>query len=154
MPRIIMISDTHSCHHELDNLLPEGDFLLHAGDLTSSGSLKQTIDAASWLDAQADRYAHVVCIAGNHDWALQAFMTEEREDLAKKLFGRAHYLRDEAVIFDSRVNLFGLAAFTAGSFEAQDEGSQLLAKLAVDQTQTKVDIAPGSETVVNATAKG
>ena len=45
---------------------------------------------------------------------------------------------DEAVIFDSRVNLFGLAAFTAGSFEAQDEGSQLLAKLAVDAGRSAV----------------
>ena len=86
--------------------MPDGDFLIHAGDLTSSGKLAQTLEAAAWLDAQADRYKHVVAIAGNHDWALQAFMTEKREDVAKKLFGRAHYLRDEGITLDG-LHLYG-----------------------------------------------
>ena len=37
---------------------------------------------------------------------------------------------DTALIVDTRTNLFGTAAFGAGAFEAQDEGSQLLAELA------------------------
>jgi 16S rRNA (cytosine967-C5)-methyltransferase len=37
---------------------------------------------------------------------------------------------DTALIVDSRTNLFGTAAFGTGAFEAQDEGSQLLAELA------------------------
>ena len=37
---------------------------------------------------------------------------------------------DTALVVDTRTNLFGTAAFTAGGFEAQDEGSQLLAELA------------------------
>jgi 16S rRNA (cytosine967-C5)-methyltransferase len=37
---------------------------------------------------------------------------------------------DTALVVDTRTNLFGTAAFTAGAFEAQDEGSQLLAELA------------------------
>jgi 16S rRNA (cytosine967-C5)-methyltransferase len=36
---------------------------------------------------------------------------------------------ETAVHVESRTNLFGLAAFKAGKFEAQDEGSQLLAEL-------------------------
>ena len=40
------------------------------------------------------------------------------------------------------------------SIVVNKDANPILAKLAVDQTQTKVDIAPGSETVVNATAKG
>jgi 16S rRNA (cytosine967-C5)-methyltransferase len=38
---------------------------------------------------------------------------------------------DTALIVDTRTNLFGLPAFKRGAFEAQDEGSQLLADLAV-----------------------
>ena len=104
--RIVCISDTHGQHAALDGFMPDGDFLVHAGDLTSSGKLAQTIEAAKWLDAQAARYKHVIAIAGNHDWALQAFMTEKHEDIAKKLFGRAHYLRDEGITLDG-VHLYG-----------------------------------------------
>ena len=38
---------------------------------------------------------------------------------------------DTALVVDSRTNLFGLDAFRRGAFEAQDEGSQLLADLVV-----------------------
>jgi len=38
---------------------------------------------------------------------------------------------DTALIVESRTNLFGLEAFQRGAMEAQDEGSQLLADLAV-----------------------
>ncbi len=38
---------------------------------------------------------------------------------------------DTALIVESRTNLFGLEAFQRGALEAQDEGSQLLAELAV-----------------------
>jgi 16S rRNA (cytosine967-C5)-methyltransferase len=38
---------------------------------------------------------------------------------------------DTALHVETRTNLFGLAAFTRGAMEAQDEGSQLLADLAV-----------------------
>lgn len=38
---------------------------------------------------------------------------------------------DTALIVESRTNLFGLEAFKRGAMEAQDEGSQLLADLAV-----------------------
>ena len=38
---------------------------------------------------------------------------------------------DTALVVDTRTNLFGTDAFKAGAFEAQDEGSQLLAELAI-----------------------
>ena len=104
MPRIVCISDTHGQHRNLD--LPKGDFLVHAGDLTSNGKLAQTIEAATWLNSLVGKYKHVVAIAGNHDWALQAFMTEKHEDAAKHLFGRAVYLRDEGVTLEG-IYLYG-----------------------------------------------
>ncbi|HET9992860.1 MAG TPA: RsmB/NOP family class I SAM-dependent RNA methyltransferase [Kofleriaceae bacterium] len=49
---------------------------------------------------------------------------------AEKLETRAGRWSDTALIVETRTNLFATAAFTAGAFEAQDEGSQLLAELA------------------------
>ncbi len=53
---------------------------------------------------------------------------------------------DTALIIDSRTNLFASAAFKRGAMEAQDEGSQLLAELAVPR-ETKsliVDYCAGA----------
>lgn len=57
-----------------------------------------------------------------------------RDELMAALTGaglqvRAGELSPAAVHVDTRVNLFGLDAFRAGLFEAQDEGSQLIAEL-------------------------
>ncbi|MFT3693126.1 MAG: methyltransferase domain-containing protein [Kofleriaceae bacterium] len=49
---------------------------------------------------------------------------------AEKLETHAGAHSDTALIIDSRTNLFATKAFEAGAFEAQDEGSQLLAELA------------------------
>ncbi len=44
-----------------------------------------------------------------------------------------------ALVVESRTNLFATAAFKAGALEAQDEGSQLLAELAVPATDKPLD---------------
>jgi 16S rRNA (cytosine967-C5)-methyltransferase len=49
---------------------------------------------------------------------------------AEGLETRAGKWSDTALVVETRTNLFATAAFTAGAFEAQDEGSQLLAELA------------------------
>jgi 16S rRNA (cytosine967-C5)-methyltransferase len=54
----------------------------------------------------------------------------EREQLAT----HAGIWSETALIIDTRTNLFGTKAFARGAFEAQDEGSQLLAELAVPAT--------------------
>jgi 16S rRNA (cytosine967-C5)-methyltransferase len=58
-----------------------------------------------------------------------------RDDVARALADEhlevhAGRWTDTALVVDSRTNLFGLAAFKRGLFEAQDEGSQLVADLA------------------------
>ncbi|EPE35126.1 Metallo-dependent phosphatase [Glarea lozoyensis ATCC 20868] len=81
--RVICISDTHNTQPDL----PDGDILLHAGDLTQSGSLSELRSQIEWLDAQPHRYK--VVIAGNHDLCLQA-STEEID------WRSLIYLRDSA----------------------------------------------------------
>lgn len=61
---------------------------------------------------------------------------------AEKLQTHAGQWADTALVIDSRTNLFASAAFKRGAMEAQDEGSQLLADLAVP-TDTKSLVREG-----------
>lgn len=56
--RVVCISDTHDLQPEL----PDGDLLLHAGDLTSKGTFNQLQAQLTWLNNQSHRYK--VIIAG------------------------------------------------------------------------------------------
>ena len=83
--------------------MPEGDVLVHAGDLTSSGKLEQLRSAVDWLNEQTKNYEHVICIAGNHDWILEAFYKEGFEkEVREGTFGKVHYLRDSGVTIEGK----------------------------------------------------
>ena len=62
----------------------------------------------------------------------------------------------DALIVDTRTNLFGLPELKAGLFEAQDEGSQLLAELVAPERETVVDLCAGAggKTLALAAAMG
>ncbi|KAJ6185887.1 hypothetical protein N7519_007188 [Penicillium mononematosum] len=61
---IVCISDTHNSQPSL----PDGDILIHSGDLTQSGSLKELQAAFTWLNAQP--HPTKIVVAGNHDLSL------------------------------------------------------------------------------------
>ncbi|CAG8202908.1 unnamed protein product [Penicillium nalgiovense] len=63
---IVCISDTHNSQPSL----PDGDILIHSGDLTQSGSLKELQAALTWLRAQP--HPTKIVVAGNHDLLLDA----------------------------------------------------------------------------------
>ena len=97
--KIAMISDTHSLTIP-DDQMPEADVLVHAGDMCSTGRLREVVAQAAWLERLSqEKYADVVVIAGNHDFALEAFYKENKEkELREKIFNkRVHYLRDSGV---------------------------------------------------------
>ena len=79
----VAISDTHNMHTPL--ILPEGDVLIHAGDVTKQGSEAQVYHFLEWFSAQPHR--HKVFIAGNHDFY---FERENPDKIAKMKIGRAH----------------------------------------------------------------
>lgn len=88
--RIVCVSDTHGQGRDL--AVPDGDVLVHAGDLTGMGTLAQLAKEATWLRSLPHRTK--VVIAGNHDFG---FQHEPREALA--LFDGLVYLEDsEATI--------------------------------------------------------
>ncbi|CEL09728.1 hypothetical protein ASPCAL12859 [Aspergillus calidoustus] len=63
---IVCISDTHNTTPSL----PDGDILIHAGDLTQSGSWCELEAQIAWLDAQPHRFK--VVVAGNHEICLDS----------------------------------------------------------------------------------
>ncbi|KAH9476112.1 putative rhamnogalacturonate lyase C [Psilocybe cubensis] len=65
--QVVAISDTHNHHGEVA-LVPDGDILIHAGDLTQSGTRTEMISALQWLADQP--HPHKIFIAGNHDLGL------------------------------------------------------------------------------------
>ena len=68
--KITLISDTHTGHNKLNDLLPGGDVLIHAGDVTSVGNYTETLDFIKWFD-KIDNYDKKIFIAGNHDYLFQ-----------------------------------------------------------------------------------
>lgn len=86
--RLVCMADTHGQHHRL--AVPDGDVLIHAGDLTPRGTRPQLEEVAGWLRSLPHR--HKVVIAGNHD-----FLLEEKPAEARALFEGLTYLKDEAL---------------------------------------------------------
>jgi Icc-related predicted phosphoesterase len=89
--RVVCLSDTHSLHSAID--VPEGDLLVHAGDLTGNGSMRDARVFDQWLGRLPHR--HKVVIAGNHDW-----LFEREPQQAQRTISQAVYLQDEALTID------------------------------------------------------
>mmetsp|Transcript_22194 Transcript_22194/g.37592 ORF Transcript_22194/g.37592 Transcript_22194/m.37592 type:complete len:301 (-) Transcript_22194:286-1188(-) len=64
--RFVCISDTHMQHSKLN--MPDGDVLIHCGDFTNHGSLKEVREFAAWLTTLS--YKHIIIVPGNHDMIL------------------------------------------------------------------------------------
>lgn len=58
---VVCVSDTHNSQPAL----PDGDVLIHAGNLTQSGSLKELKATVDWLHAQP--HPNKIVVARNHD---------------------------------------------------------------------------------------
>lgn len=89
--RIVCISDTHGMHAGLT--VPDGDILIHAGDLTGRGTVPEVRNFNAWLGALPHR--HKIVIAGNHDWVF-----ERTPDVAREAMTNAIYLQDSGVQID------------------------------------------------------
>jgi Icc-related predicted phosphoesterase len=86
--RIVVISDTHSRHRHI--VVPDGDVLVHAGDLTARGTLEELQAFDQWLGTLP--HAHKLVIAGNHDW-----VCAEAPSAMPLLLNNATYLCDTQV---------------------------------------------------------
>lgn len=95
--RIVAVADTHLFHQSF--VVPDGDVLVHAGDLCRRGRLEELAVAAAWLAELP--HAHKIIVAGNHDWA---FVREPAA--ARALFDGMTYLEDEETVIDG-VRFYG-----------------------------------------------
>lgn len=90
--KIVLISDTHTKEEKLN--LPEGDLLLHAGDLSYDGHLACLNDFNEWCGRQKAKFKYgIVAIAGNHDLTLDPNNIRYKP-AAKDLFTNFTYLDD------------------------------------------------------------
>lgn len=136
--RIVCISDTHN--RPLPGI-PDGDVLVHAGDLTMRGSEKEVHTALDVLLQLPHR--HKVLIAGNHDFAFER--DEHLRDTMKFMSRNVNYLHDSGVTIDG-VRFWGSPwqpAFYDWAFNLP-RGPQLAAKWALipDDTQFLVTHGP------------
>jgi predicted phosphodiesterase len=60
------LSDTHCAGSEGKIEVPDGDLLIHAGDLTYRGTQGEVERELAWIDSLPHK--HKVVVPGNHDW--------------------------------------------------------------------------------------
>lgn len=89
--RVVCISDTHTN----TTAVPNGDVLIHAGDMTNAGTVQEIQAQIDWIDSLPHR--EKIIIAGNHDYYFDP-KSRMPEDKGKKLnFRSLHYLEDKSV---------------------------------------------------------
>jgi predicted phosphodiesterase len=89
--RVVCISDTHNL---IPEDVPEGDLLIHAGDMTNDGSVTEIQKQIDWLCSLPHR--EIVVISGNHDTFLDPRTRPSLSDeqrAGRLNWKRVHYLQ-------------------------------------------------------------
>jgi len=95
--KVTAISDTHLRH---DLLLPKADMIIHAGDATFMGSIRETIEFAEWFGSL--NYRHKIFVPGNHDR-----LFEDDMPLAFSLMHERNEHGKLNILVDNTVNIEG-----------------------------------------------
>lgn len=99
--KIVALSDTHSKHDQVP--IPEGDVLIHCGDMTGRGNYWEFISIGNWFNKMKDRFKHRIMIAGNHDFGLEI---NNRIILNDHFDKKIIYLQDNGITIDG-INFYG-----------------------------------------------
>lgn len=102
--KLVLASDNHN--RDLSSIVfPDGDLLLHCGDLTMNGTIPEVSRALLELSNIATKYKYgCVFIAGNHDW-----LFEKNPALALSIvkeYSNLTYLHDETITIEN-LKIFG-----------------------------------------------
>ena len=107
--RFVCISDTHGKHRKVT--VPDGDVLLHAGDITNVGEPEQLEDFTAWL-AELPHPQKVV-IAGNHDLTIDTPYFDQKQNyehilmlMHKNLSEPMDAARARKALCESSTNIF------------------------------------------------
>lgn len=87
--KLVLISDTHTLHRNL--VLPKGEIIIHAGDITDRGTKEEVLDFLDWFSSLD--YQNRLFIGGNHD----AYLENNGIDLLDMLPSNVIYLNNSAV---------------------------------------------------------
>jgi Icc-related predicted phosphoesterase len=93
MTRVIHISDTHSYHRKLN--IPQGDILIHSGDLTRRGELETIHDLCEWMKELPVN--HKICVMGNHELGLEKLGPKKQKALEMFQEAGIIYLEDSGI---------------------------------------------------------
>jgi Icc-related predicted phosphoesterase len=88
--KLVCISDTHGKHQSLQ--LPDGELLIHAGDVSKRGEKSEILDFLQWFSSQ--KHLYKIFIAGNHDFYFEKFPQKE---ILKIIPENVMYLNDSGV---------------------------------------------------------
>ena len=101
--KITFISDTHGKHYKTtQDLLPGGDMIIHAGDISNRGLITEIKDFMDWFGQLP--YKHKIFIAGNHDFGFEAIRNSNEPGI--KIHPNVIYLKDESVTIDG-IKIYG-----------------------------------------------
>lgn len=96
MTKLVCISDTHGRHRDVD--VPDGDVLIHAGDITRCGSIEEFMDFNEWLFEQPHELK--LFTVGNHD--------RRSGTLIEKMIPNGRFLNDSSFKMDG-IKYYGSA---------------------------------------------
>jgi Icc-related predicted phosphoesterase len=90
--KIVFISDTHGQHEKLT--LPEGDMIIHAGDVSKRGGMAELEKFLDWYERLP--FTHKVFAVGNHD-----FLAENNPAIFRQLIpDNCVYLENNDVVIE------------------------------------------------------
>jgi predicted phosphohydrolase len=97
--KITCISDTHNQHtHIPPDWLEGGDVLVHAGDISGRGSLREVEEFLAWFNELP--YTHKIMIAGNHDFWFEKMSTFAVNEMLQEKYPNIVYLNDTGIEID------------------------------------------------------
>ncbi len=97
--KLICISDTHGKHKDL--ILPKGDMIIHAGDVSSRGSEFEIKTFLNWFSSLDFKYK--IFIAGNHDFY---FENKTKRSIKEIIPENVIYLNDSSINIEG-LNIWG-----------------------------------------------
>jgi len=119
--RFVCISDTHEKHEKYLPYIPNGDILIHSGDIVKLCMVpnfytKLLPDFNTFLGKLP--HSHKIYIAGNHDKKIDRDgMTSEK---MKEIIPNGIYLQDSGICINKSIKLYGTPWYTGeNSFEAK-----------------------------------
>lgn len=92
--KFVCISDSHT--HKPN--IPGGDVLIHAGDMTNSGTVTDIQAQLDWLES-IPGFRHKIVIGGNHDsyFDVNSRKDEDKASSKKLNFHKINYLQDKSL---------------------------------------------------------